>query len=211
MNRATRTRLRRRIAAVRAKGPHEPWHIATFVDAVLESPAPGVLVECGTYQGVSAAKWSHLAAALGRELWLFDSFQGLPEHAEEHTVSIEGRDIRPIFRPGRFAASLDEVKHTIRRWGVPDVVRYVPGWLSDTLPAFDRPVAGAYLDVDLAASTRTCLDNLWPLVSPGGCVVSQDGNFPLVIGAVQQWAERADPQPSSISGLGTSKMIVIRK
>jgi O-methyltransferase len=208
-----RAGLDARIAAVTAKAPHRPEHIAAFVDAVLSTPVPGVLVECGAYQGVSTAKLSHLAAALGRQLWVFDSFEGLPPHDEPHTADRHGTPIGRRLDGGRFAASLGEAQDTVARFGVPEVVRWVPGWFDATLPAWvslGGPVAAVYLDVDLAVSVRTCLDHLWPLVSPGGCVVSQDGDLPLAVDAMARWAEDCPP-PLSVSGLGTSTMVVLRK
>jgi O-methyltransferase len=199
-----------RIESVAADAPHEDWHIATFVDAVLASPVPGVLVECGVYQGVSAAKWSHLADMLGRKLVLFDSFRGLPDNDEPHHRSIDNRPIFGLFRGGAYAGTLAEVADTVARFGRPEVVRYVEGWFADTLPSFTEPVAAAYLDVDLAASARTCLTHLWPLVTPGGCIVSQDGDFPLTVDAMQAWAESVTPTPV-VTGLGESKMVVFRK
>lgn len=205
-----RVELDRRVRSVKAKGPHRRRHIAHFLDAVLTNPVPGVLVECGAYQGVSAAKWSHLADMLGRQLVVFDSFRGLPANAEPHDRSILGHSISGWFTGGNYAGTLAQVKATIDRYGVPGVVRYVPGWFADTLPSFDEPVAAAYLDVDLAASTRTCLTYLWPLITPGGVIVSQDGDFPLTIAAMTGWAGRVEPAPVT-AGLGTSKMVTFRK
>ena len=202
--------LDRRIRSVDAPGPHRWWHIYTFVDAVLDAPVGGVLVECGAYRGSSTAKLSHLAAALGRELVVFDSFEGLPPNDEQHVKTTAGKDIRNLFRGGAFAGSLEQVQATVECYGVPQVVRYVPGWFADTMPGFAEPAAAAYLDCDLAASTRTCLDSLWSLVTPGGCVVSQDGDFPLVIDAMRDWLGRADPVPL-VAGLGESKMVTFRK
>lgn len=205
-----RRELERRIDSVTMPGPHQRAHIMTFVDAVLAQPVDGVLVECGSYQGVSAAKFSHLADMLGRELVLFDSFRGLPANNEPHTLNINGENIMGLFREGGFAGSLDEVRRTVAEFGVPDVVRYVAGWFADTLPVFGEPVVAAYLDCDLAASTRTCLDNLWPLVTAGGCIVSQDGDFPLVIDEMHRWLRYADPQPQ-VTGLGEGKMVTFRR
>jgi hypothetical protein len=202
--------LSRTIAAIRTRAPHRPAHIQTFVDAVLADPVPGAIVECGAFQGVSAAKLSHLAAALGRELWVCDSFAGLPENTEQHAVSRTGRSLRGVFVAGAFAGSLAEVKATVADHGVPEVVRYVEGWFADTLPTLTGLVAAAYLDVDLAASARTCLDHLWPILSPGGVIVSQDGDFPLTIEAMRAWAQTADPPPQVV-GLGTSKMVTFRR
>jgi O-methyltransferase len=206
-----RAELDSRIASVTARGPHEPWHITTFLDAVLTAPVAGALVECGAFEGVSAAKWSHLAAALGRQLVVFDSFEGLPVNDEPHELTICGKSVAGMFRGGAYAAPLAQVQDTVARYGVPGVVRYVQGWFADTLPTFREPVAAAYLDVDLAASAMTCLTYLWPLISPGGCVVSQDGDFPLTVAAMRAWLAGADPRPCEVVGLGTSKMVVFRK
>lgn len=205
-----RADLDRRIESVTVAAPHEPWHIQAFIDAVLADPVPGVLVECGAYRGASAAKWSHLADMLGRELVVFDSFRGLPANSEQHHRSIDDRSIQGMFGGGAYAGSLAEVRETVCRYGVPEVVRYVEGWFADTLPTFREPVAAAYLDVDLAASARTCLTYLWPLVTPGGCLVSQDGDFPLTLAAMREWAESAVPPPA-VAGLGESKMVTFRK
>jgi O-methyltransferase len=210
---ADRLELDRRVRLVSKPAPHTQHHIDAFLDAVLAAPVPGALVECGVYEGVSAAKWSHLADMLGRQLWLFDSFEGLPPNDEPHTRSRTGKDLQGIHAAGRWRASLSEAQETVQRYGVPDVVRWVPGWFDATLPAFaglEPKVAAAYLDVDLVASTVTCLEHLWPLVTPGGVIVSQDGDFLLVIDAIARWAERADPNPE-VTGLGTSKMVVLRK
>lgn len=208
-----RAELETRIADVTAWAPHRPEHIAVFVDAVLADPVPGVLVECGVYQGVGTAKLSHLAAALDRELWVFDSFEGLPAHRERHTATRQGSPIGRRLHPGAYRASLDEAQETVRCYGVPDVVRWAPGWFDVTLPAWaslGRPVAAAYLDVDLAASVTTCLDHLWPLVSPGGVMVSQDGDLPVAVDAIARWVE-ACPPPLAVSGLATETMVVLRK
>lgn len=206
-----RRELDRRIASVRAWGPHRPSHIRRVVDAVLARPRPGVLVECGAYQGVSAAKLSHLAAMLGRELVVCDSFQGLPPNVEPHTRTYRGRDVRGALGAGAYAGSLAEVQSTIARYGVPDVVRYLPGWFADTLPGWSYgPIAGVYLDVDLASSATTCLTHLWPHVSPGGVIVSQDGHLPVTVAAMRRWVETAEPRPI-VTGLGDRMMVVLRK
>jgi O-methyltransferase len=186
---------------------HTVEQIALFADAVLDRHPGGVLVEAGAYRGVGTARLSHLAAALDTELWVFDSFQGLPPNAEPHERTIHGRRITGWFRGGRLAATLAEVRATVATHGVPEVVRYRPGWFADTMPDFREPIAGAYLDVDLAASTRTCLDCLWPLLTDRGVIVSQDGHLPLVVAEFRAWLDRADPQPSRVQGLGVEQMI----
>ena len=159
--------------------PHWDNQIYVFLDALLDlENVPGVIVEAGCFQGIGTAKISHVAEATDRDLIVFDSFEGLPPNEEPHEKSIQGHSIRGWFEEGSYAAGLDEVRANVARFGRPEVVTYVQGWFEDTLPQFRKPVAAVYLDVDLASSTRTCLKYLWPLLSPGGVVVSQDGDFP---------------------------------
>lgn len=188
---------------------HTVEQILMFADAVLDRQPEGVLVEAGAYRGFGTARLSHLAAALDTQLWVFDSFQGLPANDEPHERSITGRPIRGWFRGGRLAATLVEAKATVAAYGVPGVVRYRPGWFDQTMPSFRQPVAGVYLDVDLATSTRTCLEQLWPLLTERGVVVSQDGHLPLVVDEVRKWLARTDPPPVRVEGLGERQMVRI--
>jgi O-methyltransferase len=193
--------------------PHDDQDLYVFMDAVLErADVPGVLVEAGAYKGVGTAKLSHVAHMMGRELVVFDSFEGLPDNEETHEQSILGHSIEDWFDGGEYAGSLAEVRASVAEFGRPEVVRYVPGWFEDTMPSFDEPIVGAYLDVDLAESTRTCLKYLWPRVSPGGVVVSQDGDFPLVIDVLRDddfWRGEVGCERPRMRGLGTSKMVTI--
>src|SRR5690606_19018518 len=50
---------------------------------------PGVLVEAGCFKGGSTAKLSLLAELAGRELVVFDSFEGLPDNDESGQVTIQ--------------------------------------------------------------------------------------------------------------------------
>lgn len=188
---------------------HTLEQLLTFADAILDRRPAGVLVQAGCYRGVSTARLSHLADMLGTTLYAFDSWQGLPPNVEPHDRSIFGRRIKGWFRPGRLSAPLEEARWTVGRYGVMSAVEFVPGWLADTLPTLDLPVAGAYLDVDLAASTRTCLDRLWPLLAERGVIVSQDGHLPLVVDEIRDWARRVHPKPVAVDGLGAQQMVSI--
>lgn len=188
---------------------HTLDQLMVFADAILERQPEGVLVEAGCYRGVSTARLSHLADMLDTRLVVFDSFQGLPDNEEPHERSTAGRSVRGWFRGGNLAATLDEARATVAEHGVAGRVTWVAGWFDDTLPTFAEPVAAAYLDVDLAESTRTCLDHLWPLLTDRGVVVSQDGHLPLVVAQIRTWLDRVDPRPSHVEGLGESQMVRI--
>jgi O-methyltransferase len=195
---------------------HHNDHIYEFVDSVLELPpeVPGVLVEAGCYKGISSAKFSLVAKMTRRDLVIFDSFQGMPPNDEHHERSILGHSIEGWFEEGNLSGSLGEVKDNVRRNGHIEVCRFIEGWFDDTMPHFKEQIAALYLDVDLASSTRTCLKYLYPLVAPGGVVVSQDGDFPLVIDVLRDedfWRSELGTDKPEIEGLGTRKMIKFHK
>ena len=196
--------------------PHNESHILQFIVELLKLPpdTQGVVVEAGCFRGGSTAKLSIAASHSGRDLVIFDSFQGLPANDEVHERSILGHSIEGWFVEGEFAGRLDEVQRNVARYGDGDRCRYVPGWFEDTMPSFNEPIAAAYLDVDLASSTRTCLKHLYPRLAPGGFFLSQDGDFPLVIDAISDrdfWESEVGYPIPQMSGLGTSKMVMVRK
>ncbi len=199
----------------RVQCAHTQHEALTVIADMLRLPAsvPGVFVEAGCFKGGSAAKWSLAAQMSGRRLVLFDSFEGIPPNDEPHEVlgSIFGGRAR--FKAGDYAGSLEEVKAAIAAYGSPGICDYRRGWFENTMPVFGEPVAAAYIDVDLASSTRTCLRYLYPLLSPGGFIYSQDGHLPLVIDVLRDeafWREVGGVAPV-IAGLGRDKLVRISK
>ena len=108
---------------------------------------------------------------------------------------------------------LDEVSENVATWGELDVCEMKPGWFSETMPSFSDPVVAGFIDVDLASSTRTCIEQLYPRLIPGGVLFSHDGHLPLCIDVLRDtamWERIGGPTPE-ISGLGTEKLVSIRK
>jgi O-methyltransferase len=151
---------------------------------------------------------------LKRRLVVFDSFKGFPPNCEPHKKSILGHSIDGWFREGNFRGTLDEVKSNVARFGDLGSCEFIEGWFDTTMPFFSEPILAAYLDVDLVASTKTCLRYLYPQIVPGGLLYSQDGDFPLVIKVFDDdkfWEEEVGCQKPMIEGLGKRKMLRIKK
>ena len=72
-------------------------------------------MEAGSFKGGSTAKFSLAAAVKGRELVVFDSFQGIPDNSEVHEKKIWGR--RVGFSKGDYSGTLEEVRDNVRRFG----------------------------------------------------------------------------------------------
>jgi len=193
---------------------HSQQDILPFLQAILSTPPDvvGCVVEAGAFKGGSTAKYSLVTRAAGRRLLVFDSFCGLPETQEGHDKNIFGGTSR--FAKGDWAGSLGEVRENVSRFGAIEACEFVEGWFEDTMPGFKEPVIAAYLDVDLASSTRTCLKYLYPLLVPGGKILSHDGHLPIVVEVYQDeafWRDDLGVQPPVIEGLGRKKVIRVTK
>ena len=196
------------------KCPHTEHEILSFIDAILSIPKSvrGCVIEAGCFKGGSTAKFSLAAKLAKRKLIVFDSFEGIPPNKESHDENIFGGEAS--FKAGDYCGTLDEVKKNVAKFGEIKVCSFVKGWFDNTMPNFSEPVTAAYIDVDLASSTRTCLKHLYPLTVPGGVLFSQDGHLPLVIGVFKDekfWQKELGTKKPRIAGLGKKKLIRLVK
>jgi O-methyltransferase len=194
--------------------PHTLDEILNFIQAILMVPSHsnGRIVEAGCYKGSGTAKFSLAAELAGRELVVFDSFRGIPANDERHDRDIFGTAAN--FQRGAYCGTLGEVTQNVTRFGRIGCCRFIEGWFEDTMPTFGEPIAAAYLDVDLASSTRTCLKYLYPLLEPGGVLFSQDGHLPLVIDVFDDdgfWRDEVGSEKPAIEGLRKRKLIRLVK
>jgi len=198
--------------------PHTQEEMLGVFEAVLSLPPDvrGCVVEAGSFKGGSTAKLSIAAKLAGRELVVFDSFEGMPEHSESYQQDAWGAEFHEGFSlaKGTYCGTLDEVRGNVQRFGHLEVCRFVKGWFDQTMPHFHEPVAVGYLDVDLASSTRSCLKYLYPLLAAGGVLFSQDGHFPMVREALDDdafWAAEVGYPKPRMDGLGERRLVVIPK
>jgi O-methyltransferase len=157
-------------------------HLAMAVK-LLEIPpdVKGVVVECGSFQGGSTANLSLVCKIVGRELIVYDSFEGLPPPTP-------GDFVAHPFGTGFWAGSLETVQDHVRRYGAIDVCTFRKGWFADTLSLHTDPIVLCFLDVDYQASLHDCLTHLWPKLVPKGYLFLDDFVF-LELSALF-WSER---------------------
>lgn len=204
--------------------PHTEHELITISRSILNlgSSVPGAIVEAGAFHGSSTAKFSLVARLAGRQFEVFDSFEGMPENAEAGGPSIYGREHH--FPKGSHAVGLDEVRGNVERFGDSSRTHFHKGFFSDSMPMWaaelraaghgPNSVAAACLNVDLDVSTRDCLRNLYPLLSPGGVIWSQDAHFPWIIELLRNetfWREEIKIAKPHIEGLGELKFVAIWK
>ncbi len=216
----TKTTLRERWCTVksfyaisyRVDCPHTEHELLSIARMILDlgPGVPGAIVEAGAFHGGSTAKLSLVAALAQRDLLVFDSFEGMPENNEAHGRSIFGREHH--FPKGSHAVGLEEVEANVAKYGVISRCRFFPGWFKDTLSPLRGKVAVLCINADLAESTRDCVKYVYPRVSRGGLILSQDGHFPWIIKLLEDenfWKRETGAGKPLMCGLGFSKLVVI--
>ena len=137
---------------------------------------PGHIVECGVWNGGSAAimglaNIQDTQNYRNRTIWLFDSFQGLPPPTHK-----DGNRERVNYFQGWNKGDSGKVKHVFGKLGVPlDHVRIIPGWFEKTLRTapVDR-IAILHVDADWYESVKLVLDVFYDKVVPGGFIILND-------------------------------------
>jgi len=128
----------------------------------------GDVVECGSYKGGSSAV---LRMGMGphRKLWIYDSFQGLPEPSAQ-----DGEEAQ--YYAGECDALAREVFKILRATGASReefVIR--KGWFQDTfLQELPEQVSLLHCDVDWYESVNSVLETFYPLIPKGGTIILDD-------------------------------------
>jgi O-methyltransferase len=139
----------------------------------------GCFVELGVAQGGCALLIGQLAAEAKRLIWLFDSFEGLPDPSALDLVGGKtGDHVRPLSK-GSCLGQLEEVRALLfERFHLSESqVRFVKGWFQDTLPVWKDtvgPIAMLRIDGDWYDSTKCCLEHLYDQVVDNGAIVIDD-------------------------------------
>ena len=201
--------LRGILRAARGVTAASEWPVHVMLATRILQTGPevrGVLVECGCYKGASSASLSLVAAACGRELHIFDSFEGLPEPDDQDRAHlILSKEEVQTYEAGAYAGALDEVKANIAEYGDISVCHFHKGWVEDTLPEFHEAVAFAYIDVDLVSAEKTCLRYLWPLLQDGSYLFTDEAHHFQIAGVFydeQWWKDELQAPAPGLVGAG---------
>jgi O-methyltransferase len=151
-------------------------NVARLCRAALDDGVPGDFAETGVWRGGVTILMRAILEAYGdadRQVWVADSFEGLPAPDAERYPADAGLDWSGV---GVLKVGADLVRANFERYGLlDDRVRFLEGWFCDTLPqAPVETLAVLRLDGDLYQSTMDALVALEPRVSPGGYVIVDD-------------------------------------
>jgi len=142
---------------------------------VVANQIPGDFVECGCALGGSAALIALTLRQLqaSRPLWLFDTFEGLPAPTSQDPDF----EVATLFT-GTCLATLDSVRQLFEELHVAGGVQFVKGLFQQTLPTTAvSEIALLHIDGDWYESVKTCLENLYDRVAPGGVIQFDDYGY----------------------------------
>jgi O-methyltransferase len=139
-----------------------------LMNRIEDEGVEGAMAELGVYKGETAKLLHHMAPY--RDLFLFDSFDGLPRQVIKEdcdgvvrTRSVDFSDTTPA-EVAKYIDGNSKVK--IISGIFPHTVNEVP----------DVKYAFVHIDADLYQSTLDALNYFYPRLSPGGCIVVHDYN-----------------------------------
>jgi O-methyltransferase len=180
--------------------PERCYVLASF--AHYASNLPGNFAECGVYNGGTALLLARvLKQTVNKKLYLFDSFQGLPQVDPER---------EPWFSEGEFASeSLEGVREVLSEFA--NIVDIRPGWIPQTFSGLEHVrFAFVHLDVDLYRSNRDCCNYFYPRLVPGGVLVFDEYGFAPARGEKEAVDEFFADKPENPIVLPTAQAVVIK-
>jgi len=168
-------KVKPRFTMVKNKNLINLYHLVQEADRL---NLPGDIVECGVWNGGSAA-FMAVAHAEGpnprlRTLWLFDSFEGLPRPDER-----DGEEERKAYFEEWNKGDIEKVKQVFKKMGLGlEKVKIVPGWFEQTLTTTPvGPIALLHIDADWYSSVKMALEAFYDRVVPEGFVILDDYGY----------------------------------
>lgn len=164
------------------------WALMNSIDYIVKRGIEGSIVECGVWRGGSmmtvAKRLLHHNDI--RDLYLFDTFEGMSEPSEFDTAA--GHDVHKEWEQQQTSqqnewcyASLDEVCKNVLSTGYKESrIRFIKGKVEDTLRQpnnLPEKIAVLRLDTDWYESTKSELEILYPRLAIGGVLIIDDYGY----------------------------------
>jgi O-methyltransferase len=201
-----------------------PERIYSLIEAVKyvgQNNIRGAIVECGVWRGGSMMAVAETLLREGdtsRELFLYDTFEGMSEPGEEDKTRLGEAASDLMAHTDREQHSvwaystLETVQKGMKSTGYPeDRIHYVRGKVEDTIPGtMPGEIAVLRLDTDWYESTRHELLHLFPLLCKGGVLILDDyGHWQGARKAVDEYFSQ-NRQPILLNRIDETGRIAIK-
>ena len=180
------TELWDRVAPYTMISMERGYALYSAVHYVVKAEIPGDFVECGVWKGGAAMLMALTLIELNvvdRELYLFDTFQGMTPPTENDKIAWTGRPVQEKWEQDYFSwwsIPRQEVVQNLRSTGYPEhLIHAVEGDVGSTIPDHSPgTIALLRLDTDWYESTLHELRYLYPRLKGGGVLLLDDyGHF----------------------------------
>jgi len=177
------------------------------VEYVIGNNIPGAFVECGVWKGGSsmAAALTYLELGVRDiDLFLFDTFAGMPAPGEEDFHAASGKSAQDLLSKStklsevRAYAPIEEVRRNLESTGYPpDHIHLVEGMVEKTIPHHaPEEISILRLDTDWYSSTKHELTHLFPRLSRNGVLIVDDyGHWAGAKKAVDEYFSKESLKP----------------
>ncbi|MDJ0846204.1 TylF/MycF/NovP-related O-methyltransferase [Crocosphaera sp.] len=167
-------------------GPERMESLYNLSQRIDSENIPGDVVECGVFNGGTAAILAHFATnsyKYERKAWFFDSFQGMPETTEEDEEEAKEYVGEVVGDLSKVLTVLNLVNADMTK------VEVLKGWFDDTFPTVNIPkIALLNIDADWYIPVKLCLETFYDAVVPGGFISFDDyGHWPGCRKAVDEF------------------------
>jgi hypothetical protein len=176
--------LYRRVGSYTMTTPPRVHALVRAVEYVAARRIPGAIVECGVWRGGSMMAAALTLLRVGdseRELYLYDTFAGMPPPSDADTTRAGERAADLLAQGDETShiwaiASLEDVRAAVLGVGYPEErIHFVEGLVEETVPATaPDQIALLRLDTDWYSSTKHELEHLYPRLAPGGVLILDD-------------------------------------
>ena len=203
-----------------------PERIYSLIEAVQylgKNDISGAIVECGVWKGGSMMAIAQTLNARGdqsRELFLYDTFEGMPAPGEkdrnwsgESAINLLNKDTDKEKSHIWAYSTIETVRQAMRGTRYPEnKIHYVQGKVEETIPGtMPGEIALLRLDTDWYESTRHELHHLFPLLKKGGVLILDDyGHWQGARTAVDEYFNE-HPQPILLNRIDETGRIAIKQ
>ncbi|UCC95481.1 MAG: hypothetical protein JSW40_01710 [Candidatus Omnitrophota bacterium] len=164
------------MAKLLGTGVSEAMYILAFLHKSLK--LEGDVCEFGVAQGATSALLANEIRTSEKNLWLFDSFKGLPKPDKKDLLINDIFNLGSMERyEGMMSCPVDEVKSRLQDISFPfSKVKIIPGFIEESINYKNLPakICFAYLDLDFYKPTLIVLRFLDKHLSNDGFIVVDD-------------------------------------
>ena len=167
------------ISGLVGTGIHEAFYILNYLHQSLKME--GDVCEFGVAQGATSTLLANEISKTDKNLWLFDSFRGLPAPTKKDKLKDDIFNLGDIKKyEGTMANPISLVKNRLQKIKFPmNRVNIVNGYIEKTIKSSNLPkkVCFAYIDFDFYEPTKIALEFLDRTMVNGGFIVIDDYDY----------------------------------